>query len=193
IEGEKYSLCEDFVTADTELVTAWLIKHLIRKDNNTSDYGKFIVKSESFGIPDARRQIDMMLTLDFIIVNTDRHYNNFGLIIDPNTLEWLSVAPIYDSGTAMWCRDITEDILPDSPYIQSKPFRSRHIHQIELVTDFSWLNLDALDGIELEYAEIIDAVVPNPESFAPRARKLCGALRRRIELLQEIVSKAGHL
>ncbi len=189
IDGEKYSVCEDFITGDTELVTAWHIKNLIQKDNHTSDYDSFVAKVESLGIQDARRRIDMMLTLDFIIVNTDRHYHNFGLIRDPNTLEWLSVAPIYDSGTSMWCKEISEDIHPEAVYIPSKPFRSKHIKQIRLVKDFSWLNLDALDGIEHEYAEIINATVYDPVNFEARGNKLCEALRKRIELLRGIVNK----
>jgi len=189
IDGEKYNVCEDFITGDTELVTALHIKNLIKKDNHVSNYESFIAKVEELGIKDVRRKIDMMITLDFIIVNTDRHYNNFGLIRDANTLRWLSVAPIYDSGTSMWCKEISEDINATSIQLTSKPFRSRHAKQIELVQDFSWLNIDALDGIENEYAEIIRATVPEPSKFETRSKKLCLALRKRIEVLRAIVGK----
>ncbi|MCL2798190.1 MAG: HipA domain-containing protein, partial [Firmicutes bacterium] len=106
LDGKRYSVCEDFITGDTELVTAWHIKQLVKKDNNTSDYESLIAKAEELGIQSVRRSIDMMLTLDFIIVNVDRHYNNFGFIRDANTLEWQSAAPIYDCGTSMWCREL---------------------------------------------------------------------------------------
>jgi hypothetical protein len=186
-DGEKYCVCRDFITGDTELVSAWHIKKLIKKDNRLSEYGSFIEKCQQLGIPDAQRHIDMMLTLDFIIVNTDRHYNNFGLVRDANTLRWLGVAPVYDSGTSMWCKELTEAIDAASSQIESKPFRSKHLKQIELVKDFSWLNLDALDGIENEFADILNQANPS-SSLTARNKKLCLALRKRTELLRGIIS-----
>ncbi|MCL2798083.1 MAG: HipA domain-containing protein, partial [Firmicutes bacterium] len=188
LDGERYSVCEDFVTGDTELVPAWRINRLIKKDNNTSEYEAFIGKVEEFGIKDVRRRMDMMITLDFIIANTDRHWNNFGLIRDANSLKWLSVAPIFDSGTSMWCKELSEEINPASPSIKSRPFRGTHAKQIKLVKDFSWLDLDALDGIESEYAGILTNLVKDPSKFVERANRLCAALRKRIELLRGIVS-----
>ncbi|MDR2202326.1 MAG: HipA domain-containing protein [Clostridiales bacterium] len=191
LDGKKYSACEDFITGDTELVAAWHIKQLIKKDNNTSDYESMIAKAEELAIKDVRFRIDQMLTLDFIIVNVDRHYNNFGFIRDANTLEWLSVAPIYDSGTSMWCREPEGAIRAADASIESKPFRSKHIKQIELVKDFSWLNLDALDGIEDEYAKILAETVTDVSSSAKRNKKLCAALTARIRLLKGIVTKGN--
>ena len=188
IDDEKYCVCEDFITGDTELVTAWHIKNLIMKDNSVSGYESFIAKAEEFGISDARRKIDMMIVLDFIIVNTDRHYNNFGLIRDANTLKWLSVAPIYDSGTSMWCKDLPDDMDAGSLRLESKPFRGRQNEQIKLVKDLSWIDLDALDGIDEEYAEILFSVSDSPD-LAARNRRLCIQLRRRIDILRRIAEK----
>jgi hypothetical protein len=187
IDGVKYSVCEDFITADTELVPAWRIKSLFKKDNNISEYEAFITKAEEMGLKDVRRRVDMMLTLDFIIANTDRHYNNFGLVRDANTLEWLSVAPIYDSGTSMWCKELPGAMNAESPAIESKPFRSKHAKQIELVKDFSWLNLDALDGIEDEFLKILESSVADSMGLELRNRKLCLTLRKRIEALRRFV------
>ncbi|MCL2845383.1 MAG: hypothetical protein FWE23_08040 [Chitinivibrionia bacterium] len=102
------------------------------------------------------------------------------------TLEWLSVAPIYDSGTSMWCKELA--LTAPSAQLESKPFRSKHENQIKLVKDFSWLNLDTLDGIEDEFAEILSKAVSDPSLLAERNKKLCSALRKRIELLKSIVS-----
>ncbi|MDR0831479.1 MAG: HipA domain-containing protein [Bacillales bacterium] len=187
IDNKKYNLCEDFITGETELVTAWHIKQLIKKDNNTSDYESFITKVESLGIENVRLRIDQMLVLDFIIANIDRHYNNFGLIRNANTLEWLSVAPIYDSGTSMWCREMTEAISTHNDKLESKPFRNKHVKQIELVKDFSWLNLSTLEGIDKEYASILSEIMSGTE-YELRNIKLCNALITRIKLLKDIVS-----
>ncbi|MCL2234356.1 MAG: HipA domain-containing protein [Firmicutes bacterium] len=186
IDDDKYSVCEDFINGDTELVPAWRVKQLLEKSNNISDYDNLIAKFEEFGIVNARLKVDMILTLDFIIANEDRHYNNFGLIRDANTLEWLSIAPVFDSGTAMWCKDEHEAIYADGS-LESKPFRSRHDKQIKLVKDFSWLNLNALDGIEKVYENLLRQIVADESRYENRIEKLCLALRRRIEILREIV------
>lgn len=33
-------------------------------------------------------------------MNKDRHFNNFGVLRNTETLEWLGMAPIYDSGSS---------------------------------------------------------------------------------------------
>jgi len=187
MDGAKYCVCEDFITGDTELVAAWNVKNLIKSENHISDYDSFITKAEEFGIEDARRRIDMMIVLDFIIVNTDRHYNNFGLIRNADTLEWLSVAPIYDSGTSMWCMEFPDDMDAKDLKIKSKPFRTKQTEQIKLVKDLSWLDLDKLDGIENEYADILNDSVSDATELEIRNRRLCNQLRRRIELLRTLI------
>lgn len=42
-----------------------------------------------------------MYILDYLIMNEDRHLNNFGIIIDVNTLQWLDIAPIFDNGQSL--------------------------------------------------------------------------------------------
>jgi hypothetical protein len=148
---------------------------------------------ESFNIKDARLRIDQMLVLDFIIANIDRHYNNFGIVRDANTLEWLSVAPIYDSGTSMWCQEMDWQINGVDSSIESKPFRTKHINQIELVKDFSWLNLSALDGIENEFAKILAETATLHPSVERRNKLLCIALATRIKLLKQIVARTHNV
>ena len=186
IDGKRYCVCDNFVTEDTELITAWHIHDLIKRDGNATEYGSFVSKAEELGIEDARIRMDMMIVLDFIIVNTDRHYNNFGLIRDANTLEWLSVAPVYDSGTSMWCNALTENMDAEDPGLKSRTFRSRHIEQIELVNDLSWLDIDKLNGIEDEYAGILNDPDTGPSEFGAHSGRLCAELRRRIELLRTL-------
>ncbi|MDR2267087.1 MAG: HipA domain-containing protein [Christensenellaceae bacterium] len=189
IDGEKYSACEDFITGDTELVSAWRVAKQLKPDSNTSAYEAFIRKAEEFGITDARRKIDMMLTLDFIIVNVDRHYNNFGFVRDANTLEWLDIAPIFDSGNSMWYTDLHTNINPMDLHFESKAFNKKLQQQIKHIKDFSWLNLDALDGIEDIYAEVLERAIPASAKIIERNNKLCAALRKRIEFLRGIITK----
>ena len=45
--------------------------------------------------------LDDMIVLDAIIMNTDRHFGNFGFIIDNKTNEIVSPAPLFDHGNAL--------------------------------------------------------------------------------------------
>ena len=109
-DGEPYSVCEDFVTSDTELVTAWRIMQTQKKDNSTSVYRHFINCCESLGAQEIIPVLDRMIVLDYIIANEDRHLNNFGLLRNSETLEWLGFAPIYDSGSSLGYNSLLANI-----------------------------------------------------------------------------------
>ena len=66
--------------------------------------------------------LDRMLVLDYLIVNEDRHQNNFGVIRNADTLEYPGAAPIYDSGTSLWFDKPTAMIRADAKTV-CKPLR----------------------------------------------------------------------
>jgi|GEM_PF-5755159 len=45
-----------------------------------------------------------MIVFDYLILNEDRHFCNIGAIRNAITLEWLGIAPIFDSGTYDICK-----------------------------------------------------------------------------------------
>ena len=95
-----------------------------------------------------------MLVLDYLIVNEDRHLNNFGAVRNVNTLEWTGCAPIYDSGTSLWF-DKPWTMISAGAKAASKPFKTTHDEQIKLVSSFDWLDIDALAGIDEELRELV--------------------------------------
>ena len=158
------------------------------KKNDESYYTAYINECSRLGIVDAERKVSQMLILDYIIVNTDRHWNNFGVIRDADTLCYIDIAPIYDSGTSMWVNESEKIINPKDSKLKSKPFRKFHNEQIKLIKDFSWLDLSKLDGIEDEYMKILNKVIDD-ENQNTRNRKLCDALRQRIDMLKEMLQR----
>ena len=42
---------------------------------------------EEHGIKNIRHSLDEMLVIDYIVANEDRHFNNFGVIRNAETLE----------------------------------------------------------------------------------------------------------
>ncbi|MCL2159943.1 MAG: HipA domain-containing protein, partial [Oscillospiraceae bacterium] len=155
--NKPYSLCENFVTPETELIPAWRIKEAFKRDHRDSDYAHLIRCCEKLGMSGTEIELALtkILVLDYIISNEDRHYNNFGFVRNAETLEWSGFAPIYDSGTSLWYN--TQFVGRER---ECKPFKKSHSEQIKLVNDLSWYNADALEGIREEILEIL------PESEA---------------------------
>lgn len=175
-----YSICENFITADTELVTAAYIAQSFKCPNHVSFYQHFINCCERLGIPNAKSSLDEMLTLDFIIANTDRHFGNFGAVRNAETLEWLGLSPVFDCGTSMWH---DAPVSGNTIYANrsSRPFRKTHSEQIGLVSK-NHLDMSALSGIE-EWLN--DLLAASPFIDEKRREILCLTLRNRIEYLQK--------
>ncbi len=111
---EPYSVCENFITKNTELATCNRLSESRKKPNNILNYRHFVNCCKEIGL-DAVPFIDRMLTVDFIIANVDRHTNNFGLMRNAETLEHIGFTPIYDSGSSLWFNALN-DILFDAAY-----------------------------------------------------------------------------
>lgn len=186
-EHEKpFSVCQDFITSETELISAYHIMQSRKKPNDLSDYEFYLSCAEQLGVKNIREQTEKMIVLDFLIGNEDRHFNNFGLIRNAVTLEWIGVAPIFDCGTSLWYNTQESLIKPLSPNLPAKPFKKTHREQIKLVKDFSWIDLKALDGMKEEMEEILSQSL-----YINRERRavLCDAFCQRAELLGEIANE----
>lgn len=178
-EGFPYSICEDFITPHTELISAWYVMQTMKKPNHVSVYQHYAECCNALGIPDIIQSIDHMLVLDYLIVNEDRHQNNFGVIRNADTLEYLGAAPIYDSGTSLWF-DKPTAMIGTNAKLTCKPFKSDHEEQIKLVTSFEWLDVSKLNGIEEEWRELVRGSVFIDDK---RCDAICFALKKRVEMM----------
>lgn len=110
-EGEILGCCSDnFTSEDVEFVPAIDVIRSEKKGNEESYLQMFIRICESKGLSSVAKHLHTMLSVDFLLLNTDRHFNNFGILRDVNSLEWLGVAPVFDSGNSLffdWGRDAT--------------------------------------------------------------------------------------
>lgn len=190
-DGEKpYSICEDFITKETELVSAWKILQAYPKPNHLSVYQHYINCCEALGIKDIVDKINQMIVLDFIIANEDRHLNNFGLVRNADTLEWIGVAPIYDSGSALGYDKVTPNIEKQS-LIQCKPFKNSHFEQIKLVTSFKWIDFEALEKIDEEVFSILNRADIDIIDTA-RKEKIVLSVKNRIEYLKNLAEDSNR-
>lgn len=93
--------CPNFTSIGTEFIPAIDIIGNLKKPNDMSYYEFYIQTCLRNGI-DVRCFLEYQLMVDFIISNSDRHLNNFGVLRDSSSLSWISPAPIFDSGNSMF-------------------------------------------------------------------------------------------
>ena len=184
-KGAPYSVCEDFITKDTELIPAWRILKTQKKLNNVSVYQHFVNCCEELGIHDSVPFLDRMIVLDYIIANEDRHFNNFGMLREAEALNWIGFAPIYDSGSSLGYDKTSMQIRTEKDII-CKPFKNHNSEQLKMVSDFSWIDFDRLKDVD----ELIESVLTTEgtEDYIDenRIQAIMESVRRRIRNLFQL-------
>lgn len=181
-----YSICENFITPNTELVSAAYIVNTVKCPNHVSAYEHFLNCCERLGIPNVQSSLDEMFTLDFIIANTDRHFGNFGAVRNAETLEWLGLSPIFDCGTSMWHDSLVSERTTTADQ-NCRPFKKTHSEQIGLISE-NHLNMSTLIGIDEWFNDLLE---DSPFIDEERRKKLSLTLRNRVEIAQEMLPTMG--
>lgn len=177
--------CEDMLTSHEELVSAWQVLQSARTINGLNSHDQWIRAAAGFGADERTvcGATDDWLVVDYLMRNTDRHYNNFGLIRDIETLE-VRPAPIYDTGASLWSGEL--DV--DGRDWFAKPFytatgKPSALRQLRLVEDWGRFDLDALSDWPDEVAHELSRM----RMFAPeRLDAIRVQLVKRIGMLRRI-------
>lgn len=183
-KGIPYSVCENFIDPHTELVNAVSINRSMKKKSQFSSYEHFINACEQLSITGMKKFLDYMLVFDYLMANTDRHFGNFGVIRNVDTLEWVGPAPIFDSGTSLWHDKLTKAITPLSE-VETKPFYAEASRQMKLVSDLSWIPFEELRNIGDDVREIF---VPTEFIDEERIEALVRAVAGRAEELEDMAN-----
>lgn len=181
---DLFCICECFITPETELVTEDQFMMNSKIPDQMSHYQYYIDCCKNVGITNAQLRVDQMIVIDFLIANSDRHTNNFGLIRNADNLKFVDIAPIYDNGSSLWY-DSQDDWIAYAKDI-SKPFANRHYKQIKFVSNFDWLELNKLEGFENEMKKIFDE---SPYISQKRQEIICENFKKRIRLLQKYINE----
>lgn len=188
INDKPVSKCACFINKDTEFVTAYQILHNnIKKENAYEIYIKLL---EDKKIENARKKIEDMYILDFLIMNEDRHLNNFGIIRDVNTLKWLDVAPIFDNGQSLNLPYYNDDEV----IIEGKGRLFYSVEEfdkiISVVKDFKRIDISKLDGIVEWFDELLHKYQNITNMSDSRIHILCVLLQSQINKLNKLIEEA---
>ncbi len=181
--GLPYSVCKDFITPETEYISAWYLMHTKAKPNHISLYQHYLERCDTLGIAEAEQAISQQIVLDYLIANEDRHQGNFGAVRNAETLEFEGAAPVFDSGSSLWFETPTPQIRA-GVRTACKPFKTTHEEQLQLVRDFKWLDVSALAGMD----DIVREVFAGSDFVdVQRAEAIAKAVAERVERLKEYI------
>ena len=107
LKGQKkstiVSVCPTMIKENEEFIPAYQVlsekRDLIM--NSSDDYYLYLKILEEHQVPKAREYLQKMIMIDFILCNEDRHLGNFGVIRNVDTLKWISIFPIFDTGRSL--------------------------------------------------------------------------------------------
>jgi hypothetical protein len=173
------SSCPEMLTDTEELIPAYSIVTAFKKDNQASEYTHWIHSAMRLGASETAisHATDDWLLVDYLMRNVDRHWNNFGLIRDVETLE-VRPAPIFDTGDSLWNGLIS---LSNVDY-QTKPFFPRSeknsLRHLRLLRDWSRFDLDKLAALPDLAAEILHE---SPLLREDRIARITELLRERVQ------------
>ncbi len=183
------SKCACFINKDIELIPASQIRSNMTRHNNINDYEDYIKELEKQGIENAREKLENMYILDFLIMNEDRHLNNFGIIRDVNTLKWLDVAPIFDNGQSLNIQDYSEDELVISGqgrfFYEVKSFDEI----MKVVKNIKRIDMSKLDGIVEWFDKLLHEYQHLTNMSDRRIERLCILLENQIYKLKGLIKK----
>lgn len=160
--GKIACKCENFCSEKIGFVA---IYRLLDKFKNYQEYAfkaRELIGSELF---------DDMIIFDVLVLNKDRHYGNFGFLVDNETNELLAPVPIFDSGycafrySPIYHKLEFNELKLNAMYEENHTFgtlmgnavlafgKERHIKMLENLFDFSFKGCEFISKAELEEYE----------------------------------------
>lgn len=183
-----YSACDNMLGPDEELVAAWDLIRNVKQPNNLSDLQFYVRRCEDLGLDGTAvmESLAKMFACDFVLANRDRHYRNFGVIRNVETLQVVGLAPVFDSGSCLWSNAELLEAPIDFEY-KAKPFKyggMRPGDQVRLFEGcFGWFDAGALDGFAEQVADLLGR---NPNIPERRIGLVVDQVERNLEALQRI-------
>ena len=184
IGGLQYpcSLSPLFTSEAEEFVSAYQILMDQKIPNDTSLYEALTARAVELGMEeeDVRSQLEYTVMTDFILSNVDRHLNNMGFMYDPKERRLTGMAPIFDTGNALF---YDRDVIPHKRNLlelQVNSFCKREVEMLRFVRNGSQLDLDVLRDFPEEAEALLTGYTEMPKA---RAGEIAETIREKAEYL----------
>lgn len=182
-ENDKYLCsCENFITEHTEFISANNMRNTLSpltiKYKNSYDF--LLQCCKPYNIKNVKEYFDIMLAVDYILCNYDRHYGNFGFIRNIDTFQFEGIAPIFDSGSCLWNKSTQSDI---GKNFEARSFCSTQDENAKLITNFDLIELNKLKDIDELIQDVLSKNINLPTS---RIDMIAKSVKKQIYKLQKI-------
>lgn len=177
------SFCPLFTSTEYELVSAYQLIKNHKVPNDSSVYEALIRQAVINGLEEAviRRQLEYTILTDFILTNTDRHFNNFGFLYGPVQHKLIGMAPIFDTGNSLF---YNKEFIPSGRGlldIQVTSFLQKEVELLRFITDKQQIDLDKLCGFDAEVEGMLKTYTNMP---IERAVRIAETVNHKIEYLR---------
>lgn len=183
VKDKVVSKCECFIDKNTELVSAYQI--LYNNCDKDNAYETYIDLLEKKGIKDAKSSLENMFILDYIMLNEDRHLNNFGIIRNVETLDWIGTAPIFDTGESLNIIDYSDEEVIINGEGRFFYNINNFDNILDCIKDLKKYDLNKLDGICEEFDDLLHKYQSITKMTDRRINKICTLLFSRINNLKK--------
>jgi len=175
---EVYSKCPCFIDVDHEYVTAFdLCKNFAGNGIKVEDALK--AATDHYEVPNVPPFIDQLICLDYLMMNEDRHWSNFGFVRNINTLKFEGPAPVFDNGNSLWYK--IADYIPEH-YDHALMFRKKHEKEIKLVKASPPIDFDGIAKLPATAEELLRTA---PHISKQRAHMIASNIEKRIMMLKQ--------
>ena len=138
-------MCYDYCSENLESISAWELLQTTKIKQNESYYYPLKDVCISLGMPENvfTDFMDYQIMTDYLLSNTDRHMNNIAILRNPDTLDIIGFAPIYDSGNSMFYNVSYEQLLNYNIVdIKTHSFVEKEVSLLRYVHNRSLVNVD---------------------------------------------------
>lgn len=183
IKGKDYDygcMSECFTSNKFESISAYGVVTSEKAKNDVSSYEHFIEICAKHGIDkeQLRRDLEYQIQTDFILSGRDRHLTNVSILRDADTLEFVRMAPIYDSGKCLFIGEPVPNSIRDLLSIETLSFAGSELKLLDYVTDRSLVDVTKLPApilFEKIYAH-------DSQMDEHRVKAICEAYEKKIDL-----------
>lgn len=147
--------CELFTSERYEFIPAWDLIGQEQLGKNEPLFDNFVKACVAGGLQEesVRSYLDYQIVSDFIISNVDRHLKNFGVLRNTQSLDFVSMAPLFDSGNSMFYKDPSITGSWDAVLnLRSKGFYTTERKYMEHVRDYGCLDISKLPDTSMVQA-----------------------------------------
>lgn len=178
------SLSRLFTSNEAEFVSAYQLVRNYKVRNEASVYEEIIRLAAENGLEEeaVRRQLEYTIQTDFLMSNTDRHFNNFGFLKASESGRFVGMAPIFDTGNSLF---FDQELIPSGERlleIQAASFRKREADMLLYLKGGCKLDLQALSGFSEDVFHILTESTDMPSQ---RAEQIAAAVRQKMAYLDQ--------